>query len=85
MDHDTRLKRLKYRSWHRGCKETDIILGHFADRHLHRLDEPSLVLYEQLLDENDVDIWNWLTGANTPEPRYEALLEVLRERIGEEH
>ena len=29
-----RRKRLRYRSWHRGMKEMDLILGRFADRAL---------------------------------------------------
>ena len=59
---DARLKRLRYRSWHRGCKETDLILGRFADGGLSTLPEPMLTVYEQLLDENDADIWDWIIG-----------------------
>ena len=61
--HDIRLRRIRYRSWHRGCKETDIILGQFADKALSNLaTETELELYEALLSEQDMDIWNWLTG-----------------------
>ena len=31
---DTRRKRLLFRSWHRGTKETDLLLGSFAEQHL---------------------------------------------------
>ena len=59
---DIRIRRIRYRSWHRGCKETDVILGNFADQCLYTLDPiTELDLYETLLDEQDVDIWNWLT------------------------
>ena len=59
---ETRLKRLRYRSWHRGCKETDIILGNFADDRLETLELPLLDVYERLLDEDDANIWDWITG-----------------------
>ncbi len=59
---DARLRKIRYRSWHRGCKETDEVLGNFADSALHELQgEAELDLYEELLDEQDVNIWDWLT------------------------
>lgn len=77
MTDENRLKRLRYRSWHRGCKETDIVLGNFADARLYDLDNAALALYEQLLDEDDVDIWNWLTGKEAPKAQYIELLALL--------
>lgn len=74
---DIRLKRLTYRSWHRGCKETDLILGRFADTRLSGLTPELLDAFERLLDEDDADIWGWLTGKSTPE-EYRELLELLK-------
>lgn len=58
----TRIKRLYYQSWHRGCKETDILFGRFADQVLPTLNDAELDLYEALLKEEDSDIWKWFTG-----------------------
>lgn len=55
-------KKLHYRSKNRGCRETDILLGKFADLALDKLPEAELALYEQFLDEYDGDIYKWLTG-----------------------
>lgn len=75
-----RLKRLHYRSWHRGCKETDVILGYFADSHLERLSDDQLAVYEQLLGEQDADIWNWLIGKEEPErTEYMPVIRLLRQ------
>lgn len=75
-----RLKRLHYRSWHRGCKETDVILGHFADEHLESLSDAQLDVYERLLDEQDADIWSWLIGKTEPERKeYIPLLKLLNQ------
>ncbi|MDX1975122.1 MAG: succinate dehydrogenase assembly factor 2 [Rickettsiales bacterium] len=73
------MKRLRYRSWHRGCKETDLILGHFAETQLAGLSAEQLDRYEQLLDENDMDIWDWLvaTPNATPAP-YLDIITLLR-------
>ncbi len=59
----TRRKRLTYRSWHRGFKENDLLLGSFADAHLARLDTQQLDRYEALLEHPDADIFAWMTRA----------------------
>lgn len=56
-----RIKRLYYRSWHRGCKETDLLFGRFADSILPDLSDRELDLYEALLEEHDGDIWHWFS------------------------
>jgi antitoxin CptB len=77
---DIRIRRIRYRSWHRGCKETDVILGQFADKALHLLQtEGELDLYESLLDEQDVDIWNWLTDKTSLQGgKYDQLKQTLQ-------
>ena len=76
---EKRLKRLCYRSRHRGCKETDAVLGHFADRYLSTLDAAALDLYEWFLDEADNDIWDWVTGKTAPtHPEYAAIIIQLK-------
>ncbi|HEU0216065.1 MAG TPA: succinate dehydrogenase assembly factor 2 [Stellaceae bacterium] len=65
---DTRRKRLLFRSWHRGTREADLILGSFAERHLAAFDEAQLDLYEALLDRPDPDIFDWLAGRCVPPP-----------------
>lgn len=75
---EIRIKRMSYRSWHRGCKETDIILGHFADHHLATLSDDALDLFERFLEEQDADIWKWLTGEAHPcDAAYQPLLQQL--------
>jgi len=66
---ETRRKRLKFRSWHRGIKEADILLGHFADTHLSQLDKGQLDRYENLLREPDGRIVAWITK-DVPAPAH---------------
>ena len=60
--HENRLKRLQMRSMRRGIKEMDIILSRYADAHLAGMDAPALDLYETLLNENDQDLYQWVSG-----------------------
>lgn len=56
------LRRLRMRSWRRGMKEMDLILGPFADGPLAGLDQTLLADYEALMNENDQDLYRWITG-----------------------
>jgi antitoxin CptB len=58
-----RLKRLRMRSWRRGTKEMDLILGPYSDAHLGSLGPAELDDYEALLGENDQDLYPWISGA----------------------
>lgn len=61
-DFATRVKRLKYRSRHRGTKELDMLLGRFAERHLDAMTAAEIELYEAILEADEHDIYHWLTG-----------------------
>jgi antitoxin CptB len=56
------IARLRYRSWHRGTRELDMLLGPFADAYLHTLTPDSLRQYAALLDHSEPDLYKWLTG-----------------------
>lgn len=79
---DVRLKRLRMRSWRRGTKEMDLILGPFADRELAGLSGTELDLYEVFLTENDQDLYPWVTGAAPAPARYAGLLDRVRRSAG---
>ncbi len=51
------IKKLIYRSKYTGTRETDILLGNFADNHLKNLDDSDLLAYQDLLDSGDPRIW----------------------------
>jgi antitoxin CptB len=57
-----RLKRLHMRSIRRGIKEMDIILMRFSEAHLATLGDEELAAYEALLEQNDQDLYQWVTG-----------------------
>ncbi|MDB5659164.1 MAG: hypothetical protein JWS10_1779 [Cypionkella sp.] len=73
---EARLKRMAMRSWRRGMKEMDLILGPYADAHLAEMDEDRLVIFDRLLEENDQDLLPWVLGQNVA-PAY--LTELIAE------
>ena len=75
---EARLKRMTMRSWRRGTKEMDMILGPYADANLATMTPEALSLYDALLEENDQDLLPWVLG-QVPAP---ALLAGLITQIG---
>ena len=59
---DVRIRRMKMRSMRRGIKEMDLILSAYADRNLAVMDAAGLDTYDALLQENDQDLYQWVTG-----------------------
>jgi antitoxin CptB len=61
-------KQLLFRSWHRGTREVDLLLGKFAEAHIPGFDTAELELYDRFLNNSDPDIYNWLTGQEPVPP-----------------
>jgi antitoxin CptB len=79
MDRETRLKRLRFRAWHRGTKEADLLIGGFFDSAHAGWDDAEIALFEELLEEQDVDIMAWAIGTDTCPARYEgSIVEALK-------
>ena len=71
---ENRRKRLKFRAWHRGMKEVDLVLGPFADTHVDTMDDEQLETFELLLSVPDTDLYDWLCERRTPPERYRTKL-----------
>ena len=61
-----RRKRLRYRAWHRGTKEMDLILGPFADANVEHYGTAELDRLEKLMDEEDPPLLKWVMGQEEP-------------------
>ncbi|HOA48274.1 MAG TPA: succinate dehydrogenase assembly factor 2 [Novosphingobium sp.] len=67
---ENRLRRLKFRAWHRGTREADYMIGCFFDRYGASWGEAEIAWFEALLDEEDVDIMGWALGTLAIPPEY---------------
>ena len=73
---DNRRKRLLFRSWHRGTREADLLLGSFAERHLRGFTADQVDRYETLLAAEDFDLLDWIAGRAAPPAERDS--DVLR-------
>jgi antitoxin CptB len=77
---DVRRRKLLFRSWHRGMREMDLIMGRFADAALAQLTPAELADFEQLMEVPDRELLAWVTGeAAVPADHDTALFRRLRD------
>ena len=77
---DEVLRALKYRAWHRGTREADMLIGGFFDAHHVAWDAHDRALFAALLMETDVDIMAWAIGTQPPPERYQgSMMQALRQ------
>ncbi len=80
MDHHTRLKRLRFRAWHRGTREADLMIGGFCDAHCEGWSADEIAHFEALLEEQDVDIMAWAMGVQPcPEHWDGPMMQAMRQ------
>ena len=82
---ENRLKRMRMRSWRRGTKEMDMILGPFADTQLATLSVSDLDIYDALLNENDQDLYQWVSGQIPGPDAYSALFTRISAHTNARH
>jgi antitoxin CptB len=70
MDRDTRIRRLRFRAWHRGVREADMMVGGYFDRWHAKWNDAEIAWFEALMDEQDVDIMAWAMGTATVPARW---------------
>ncbi len=76
---NTRIRRLVYQSSYTGMKETDLLLGRFAQDHLAGLSDEELDHYEALLEVGDGQIYLWVSGTEPVPARYNtSVLELIQ-------
>lgn len=76
---DIRKRKARFRAWHRGMREADLVIGGFADRELAAFGASELDLFESLLGESDGDIVKWITGEMPVPPHQDN--EIVRRMI----
>ena len=65
-----RRRRLLFRSWHRGIKEVDLVLGGYADARIGAMSETELDQFEQVLEIPTPDLLSWLMGEQPVPPEH---------------
>jgi antitoxin CptB len=85
-DREARVKKLAMRSWRRGMKEMDLILGPYSDTYLVAKSDAELDHYEAMMAQNDQDLYLWVTGAQEAPAEFVDLLreigDIALKRLG---
>jgi len=80
MDADTRLRRNRYRAWHRGTRESDFLVGGYFDAFSAGWSDADLDWFEALLEEQDADIIAWVIGTQPVPERFAGpMMERMRQ------
>ncbi|MFX0542553.1 succinate dehydrogenase assembly factor 2 [Roseovarius sp. S4756] len=74
---EIRLRRLTMRSMRRGIREMDILLMRYSRARLEGLSDDQLDLYDALLEENDQDLYQWVSGQVAPPAQYGVMIEDI--------
>lgn len=82
---EARLKRMRMRSWRRGTKEMDMILGPYADHSLSALSEAELLAYDAFLHENDQDLYQWVSGQLPGPDRHAPTIQRIQSFMNTRH
>ena len=76
MNKEILIKQLFYRSVHRGCKETDFLIGEFAKAKLQEIDD--LELFDSFIQEDDMKIYDWILGKEEIPEQYGEIVGDIR-------
>jgi len=80
MDREIRLKRLRFRAWHRGTKEADLMIGGFFDAHGAGWSDAEIDWFETFLEEQDVDIMAWAIGTQDVPMRWQGpMIDAMKQ------
>jgi antitoxin CptB len=77
---DERRRKLLFRAWRRGVRETDLIVGRFADVHIGKFNDTELRDFERLIEAPNAALYAWVIGAEAIPADYDTpVLAKLRE------
>ena len=77
VDLNFRLKRIKIIGKRRGSKELDLIFGRFIDSNLKELDDPLLHQFEEFLELNESDLYDYFFGNAVPPRKFDRIFKKI--------
>lgn len=71
---DDRRKRLRFRAWHRGTREMDLVLGRFVDANVTALSDDEIAALEVLMEVPDPELYLWIAGTADVPSNYDTAI-----------
>ena len=78
MQRQDLVKKVLYRSIHRGCKETDHLIGEFAKAKIDEFSDDELAIFKDFIVEDDMLIYDWILGKQEAKSVYDDLVAKMR-------
>lgn len=73
------LRRIHFRAWHRGTREADYMIGCFFDRFHAQWTAADIAWFEELIEEDDVEIMAWALGTQAVPEKYAGpMMDAMR-------
>ena len=76
------LNKIEYRLKYRSTREMDLIFGKFWRFFKKNYSKKELTIFKKLIDEDDVDIYNWIIGFSDIPKNYIILINKIRAELG---
>ena len=76
------LNKIEYRLKYRSTREMDLILSKFWSYFKKNYSKDELIIFKKLIDEDDVDIYNWIIGFSDIPKNYTILIKKIRAELG---
>ncbi|MEM9531124.1 MAG: succinate dehydrogenase assembly factor 2 [Pseudomonadota bacterium] len=65
----------------RGMLELDVMLTRFLEGRYPKLPAPEQASFRQLLETEDDQLWDWLSGRAAPPPDLETICAAIRQPV----
>jgi antitoxin CptB len=78
MSREVLLRKVIYKSLHRGCKENDVLVGQFAASQLQDFSDEELLIYADFLEEDDYQIYHWILKNEITPDKYLDIITKIR-------
>ncbi len=72
-------KEIIYRSVHRGCKETDHLIGEFVKAKIDDFSSDQLALIQGFILEDDLAIYEWIMNRGVFDDKYSDIITMIRD------
>lgn len=69
---DPRRRRTRFRAWHRGTREMDLLLGPYTDHIIHDISDDDLTILEALIEVPDQHLFAWVSGREAVPDNYDS-------------
>ena len=78
-ENNSQIKKILYRAVHRGCKETDFLLGDFFVNNQHEIRNFGEQLCDDFLNEDDMAIYDWILDKSVIPSKYQLIIKKIRD------